>query len=141
VISPAQDPQFLAFLRAAGAQEGELAALAAFQKQRLQTSQGLRMPEYDQRLRDTQQAITNDFAARGVSSSGVRSQRLNEAAGDVEHRVQKDRIETLGDLQQIDLTLAQQVAELRRKQADQGLTSTAQSAIGNARGVLSPLGA
>lgn len=140
-MNPAQDPQFAAFLRAAGAQEGELAALAAFQKQRLQTSQGLRMPEYDQQLRDSQQAISNDFAARGASTSGVKSKRLNEAAGDVEHKVQKDRIETMGDMQSIDLSLAQQVAELRRRQADQGLNATAQTAIGNARGVLSPLGA
>lgn len=135
------DPQFLAFLRAAGAQEGELAALAAFQKQRLQTSQGLRMPEYDAELRDRTSSINEDFAARGVSTSGVRARKVNDAAGDVEHKVQKDRIETMADSQQIDLTLAQQVAELRRRSAEQGLNSTAQSAVGNARGVLSPLGA
>lgn len=141
MASPAEDPQFLAFLRASGAEEGTLAAMAAFQKARLQTSQGLRMPGYDQELRDGQQRISNDFAARGVYGSGVRAQRQNEQAGDVESKVQKDRIETMGDMQQIDLSLAQQVAELRRRQADQGLTATAQTTLGNARGVLSPLGA
>ncbi len=115
--------------------------MAAFQKQRLTTSQGLRMPEYDQGLRDDQQRITNDFNARGLSTSGVKSKRLNEAASDTEGRVQKDRIETMGDSQQIDLTLAQQIAELRRRQAEQGLTSTQKVTLGNASGVLSPLGA
>lgn len=141
MISPAQDPQFLAFLRASGAQEAELTTMAAFQQQRLQTSQGLRMPEYDQQLRDSQQRINNDFGARGVSTSGVKAKRLNEAAGDTEGRVQKDRVETMADSQQIDLTLAQQIAELRRRQAEQGLTSTQKVTLGNASGVLAPYGA
>lgn len=139
MISPAQDPQFLAFMRAAGMEEAQLATMAERQKSQLDTDQALRMPEYDQQLRDGQRGIGDDFAARGVYSSGVRAERQNEQAGDVQGRVQKDRIQTQGDKDTIDLGLAQQIAALRRKQAEETLTSTQRVTLGNAQGVLSPL--
>ncbi len=140
MVSPAQDPQFLAFLRASGAEEADLANMAAMKKSQLSVNQGLRMPEYDQELRDGQRRISDDHAARGVYGSGAMASRQNEQAGDVQHKVQKDRIQTQGDADSIDMTLAQQISAIRRKQAEQTLTSTQNVTLGNARGVLSPLG-
>lgn len=138
-VDPYADPQFLAFQRAMGVSEAELAASTAQRKEQLGIGLQSRMPDYTRQEEQGQQQIADDFESRGVFGSGVRVQRQNESAGDVQRKVYQDMLGVQGDQGQLDLELAKQIAANRRSSADNYLSSSSNQATGNAKGILDPI--
>lgn len=117
----------------------EVRAATDVRKDQLQIGLASRMPDYSRQLETGQRAISDDFESRGVHSSGVRAERQNEQAGDVQRKVFQDMLGVQGDSGQLDLELAKQIAANRRQSAESYLSSSASTATGNAKGVLNPL--
>ena len=83
-MAVATDPQFLAFERQYNALEGDLSAQAAQKKSALQRAHARQLPFMDIALERGTREIGEDFLSRGVYSSGVRTQRQDELAQDVQ---------------------------------------------------------
>lgn len=122
-----------------GATEADLANMAMLKRSNLQTGLDLRAPLFDEQERNAVRAVGDDHAARGVYGSGMRATKQNEAAQHVENLRQQDTITTQGSMNELDLTLAQQIAALRRDGADKTLEATQRVALGGARKLLDPL--
>lgn len=121
VLNPEEDPQFLAFQRAQGVSESELRASIAMQRSRLQRDLANRMPQFDQMRDQASRQVQGNYLSRGLFRSGARLEDENRAVNDVESQRAAAITQTRDGEADLSSQLARQIAESRRRQADESL--------------------
>lgn len=132
--SPAEDPAFLAFLRAAGAEEGELGAEVNYRTSQLRRQERRRLPVFAHQIEAGQEAIANDYEDRGFFGSGARQVAQFRQRRDVmqdQGEFQADIGDKISDL---NYNAALGVAKARRGVADEGLLARNRIAVEGAQG-------
>lgn len=132
-LNPEEDPQFLAFQRALGTQENELRASIAMQRARLQSDLANRMPEFDRQKAEGLENIQNDYLNRGTFRSGMRLQEQDRTAGGVERQRASAIQQTRQGTADLEGSLARQIAENRRRLAEEGINTRQRLSIDAAK--------
>lgn len=120
---PAQDPSYLAFLRASGASEDELRATIASKQDALNATMRAELPTFADQLRRQQGATEMGAQDRGMFQSGGRL--AEEAQNTVTNTNDVNKLYTSTQNSQNDLEnqLLTGLASQRQQQADQGLAA------------------
>lgn len=140
MISPNMDPTFIAFQRSLSAGEVDLSAVNDYRKQRIGTQFALRQPLYQEDLQDRLEAVSDDYESRGIHGSGNRVADQNKAQTRMQGVIDRDIISTMGEQQDLDVDLAMQIAQGRRKASEESLNAAQRAALGSAKNLLSPYG-
>lgn len=132
-LNPEEDPQFLAFQRALGVQENELRASIAMQRSRLQSDLANRMPEFDRQKAEGLEDVQNSYLDRGTFRSGMRLQDQDRTANAVERQRANAVQQTRQGVADLEGGLARQIAENRRRQAEEAINTRQRLALEGAR--------
>lgn len=125
----ADDPQYLAFERQFNATEADLRGVAAHRKSQMARAYARQEGLKDEQLRQGTEGVMNDFAARGVSSSGVRVQKQNDLVREDTMRRSIDLGNNQDAMADVDYDLVRQLADLRRRRAEGGIASQQGAAV------------
>lgn len=133
-MSPQEDPQFVAFQRALGYSDQQLMAQTAARKSMLQNSWNRQLPVYDDQLKEQQKGIGEDYLSRGVYSSGHRVMDQDNAALEQQNRMNVTKGNMQDQQADLDMQLQTQLADNRRKQAEEELAAQQRIAVAKAQG-------
>ena len=119
--TPAEDPAFLAFLRAAGAAEGEAGLEVDYRTQQLRRQERRRLPTFGWRIQEGQEGIANDYEDRGFLGSGARQVAQMRDRRKVMHEQGEFQAEIGDKISDLNYNAALDVAKARRGVADESL--------------------
>lgn len=128
----AGDPAYLAFMRGAGYSESETLADAARQQSQLRRQMARVLPSYADELRIGQNAIGDQYQTSGLFRGGARMGHQVDQAVDVNRR-QQNYVAGINDqIANSQSDAMRNIADLRRRAAEQAVTGRTNIAIGNA---------
>ncbi len=126
---PVADPAFLAFERQLHASENDLRGTSALRKDALQRSYARKLPFMDRELEDQKRGVQDNFLSRGVAKSGTETVRLNEADRDMQMKKGLLAAENSDAQAGIEIDLARQLAEMKRRMAEAQLEAQGRMAL------------
>lgn len=121
--NPEEDPQYLAFQRAMGVQESDARSNVALQRSMAQRNALRQIPRIQQDTQNQVQQIGLSAAARGTFGSGMRAKQQNEAQLAGDQQVGDINIGLADEQALLERELAMQIAELRRRDAEEQLAA------------------
>lgn len=129
--SPAEDPAFLAFLRASGLDESEIRGEVDYRTAMIKRAAARQLPQFATALQRGQENISTDFENRGFLQSGARQVAQTNQASDVLTQ-QGDYLAGVQDnLSDINRTAMQKIAGLRRQGLEQNLDARSRVSLRN----------
>jgi hypothetical protein len=133
-LNPEEDPAFLAFLRAQGVEESELRSAIATRLGNIQRELARQLPRIGEQEQEAIQRVADAYENRGLYRSGARL--VDQARMQREYGYRRSDLERAAMDEQTALAqqLAQQVAAMRRRQAEEDLATRSRLAIGYAGG-------
>lgn len=132
-VGPAQDPQYLAFLRASGFDDEQARAEIAARQAEIQAQKVLKRNAFAQQLMSARGQVQDEFQDRGMYGSGARLQADTRAIAETGQR-QAEYEQGLGrESAGLDRDLVSTLARSARERAEEGLLARDRVAIGNAR--------
>lgn len=126
----AVDPQFAAFDRQINQEMADVSAGGVRQQDMLRRAYARQMPQWDEDLANAEKGISDSYLARGVHSSGHRVQDQNTALRADQLKRGAAQGEMTDQVANVSSDVARQLAELRRKQAEQNLLNQQNSTLG-----------
>lgn len=124
-VSPAEDPAYLAFLRAQGYSEQQARADANRRTGVLDRQLAMQLPQYADQQRLGQEQVAGNAESNGVLNSGKTLVDQQQVATDVGRQQNAFETNISDQKDNIISDLTRQIADARRASAEQALTSRA----------------
>lgn len=119
----AQDPSYLAYLRALGFEDSEARRVADTKTANIQRKVAFLEPQMAEQGQREETGISGSMESRGVYASGEHEKALAEHTYDQSNRLAGLRMGAAEDISNIQLDLATQLAALQRQQAERALAT------------------
>lgn len=128
-IEPEQDPTYLSFQRALGFDDADMRAVTARRKASLFRSHQYALPGLQDRFDDANRSISDDFAARGISTSGIAGRQRGDVLNRHTRALGQENVEFADQQGELELALARQLAANQRRLAEESVNARGRLAM------------
>ncbi len=123
MAAPTTDPTILAYMRALGFEEAEAERATAGGKEQAQQQYAMDKPRIQSQGIEQREQVAGGFEGRGLLKSGAYGIANARALGDEQYRLSQAQLGVTQTVSGLESQLAQQIAAMRRQQAERLLSS------------------